>query len=358
MIGERGGEARRIPWRRVGGFLLALGIGSIGGVIFSYFHLPLAWMLGAMTACTIAAVVGFPLSAFDEIRPFMIATIGVLLGSGFTPGLLGGVLAWGPTLMGLFGFIVIGALAGTAYFRTVAKFNLPTAFFAAMPGGFLEMIMLGDERGGDSRLIALVHSARVLLVVMSLPYVMIVLFGVDARTMRTGGGISIADTPLAAHAWLVSCALLGMALGRLLRLPAKDLLGPMLLSGAVHMSSISDFQPAMEIVICAQLFLGVSIGCRFAGIPARSVIRVIVLSIGSVAILILIAAAASYLLSRLTPFQPETLLLAYSPGGLTETSLIALSMGLDVALVATHHVARVLIVLLVAVPIFSLVAKR
>lgn len=342
---------------RLGGFALALAIGTIGGAIFNHFQLPLAWMLGAMTACTIAAVSGLPLAAFDEIRPFMIATIGVLLGAGFAPGLLGDLLNWVPTLLGLVAYIVIGSLAGTAYFCRIGKFALPTAFFAAMPGGFLEMITLGDERGGDARMIALVHSARVLLVVMSLPYFMILLFPVEAQSMRAGSGTSIVATPLSSHLWLVTCALLGMWLGRLLRLPARYLLGPMLLSGAVHMSSTSNFQPSTEIVIAAQLFLGTSVGCRFAGISARQVLKVLVLSVGSVAILMSAAAAASYLLAWLTPIRPEALLLAYSPGGLTETSLIALSMGLDVALIASHHVARVLIVLLVAVPIFAAITK-
>ncbi len=44
-------------------------------------------------------------------------------------------------------------------------------------------------------------------------------------------------------------------------------------------------------------------------------------------------------------------LLALAPGGLTEMGLIALAIQADVAFVALHHVARILVVLVVA-PLF------
>ncbi|MFM7446089.1 MAG: AbrB family transcriptional regulator, partial [Tabrizicola sp.] len=41
-------------------------------------------------------------------------------------------------------------------------------------------------------------------------------------------------------------------------------------------------------------------------------------------------------------------LLALAPGGLTEMGLIALAIHADVAFVALHHVARILVVLVLA----------
>jgi uncharacterized protein len=339
-------------------FILALAIGTVGGAIFNYFNMPLAWMLGAMTACTAAAIAGVAIVAFEGIRPFMTAVIGVLLGAGFSPDLLGGLLGWVPSLVGLLIFILAGALIGTLYFHKVAQFDLPTAFFAAMPGGLIEMMTLGAEKGGDGRLIALVHSARILLVVASLPYVLMFLFDVDLSALRPSGRTSVLETPLTDELWLIACTVVGMVLGRVLRLPAKYLLGPMLLSAAVHMSGVSDFQPAMEVVIVAQLFLGTLVGCRFAGMSAKLVLKIILLSVGSVIMLLIAAATAAVVLSRVSPYGPEALLLAYSPGGLTEMSLVALSMGIEVAFVAGHHIIRVLLVLLVASVTFGAVVRR
>jgi uncharacterized membrane protein AbrB (regulator of aidB expression) len=54
------------------------------------------------------------------------------------------------------------------------------------------------------------------------------------------------------------------------------------------------------------------------------------------------------LLSYMTDDSVVRLLLAYSPGGLTETSLMAIALHVDVAFVATHHVLRVFFVTVAA----------
>ncbi|HEX2509089.1 MAG TPA: AbrB family transcriptional regulator [Microvirga sp.] len=51
------------------------------------------------------------------------------------------------------------------------------------------------------------------------------------------------------------------------------------------------------------------------------------------------------------------LLLAYSPGGLAEMSLVALSLGIEVAFVAAHHIIRVVFVMAAAGPSFSLLRR-
>jgi hypothetical protein len=44
--------------------------------------------------------------------------------------------------------------------------------------------------------------------------------------------------------------------------------------------------------------------------------------------------------------------LAFSPGGLAEMSLIALALGVETAFVATHHVARIGMIVIVAPLLF------
>jgi uncharacterized membrane protein AbrB (regulator of aidB expression) len=50
----------------------------------------------------------------------------------------------------------------------------------------------------------------------------------------------------------------------------------------------------------------------------------------------------------------EQLVLAYSPGGLAEMSLVALAMNTDVAYVASHHLVRISFVMLLAPLLFRL----
>src|SRR4051812_49597262 len=72
----------RFPYRR---FIAALMLGAAGGWTFAYLRLPLPWMLGPMTVCTVAALFRAPIAAPAVVRPPMTMVIGVLLGAGVTP---------------------------------------------------------------------------------------------------------------------------------------------------------------------------------------------------------------------------------------------------------------------------------
>jgi membrane AbrB-like protein len=333
-----------------------MAIGLAGGFLFQRLNLPLPFMLGAMTACTIAALLKAPVAAPPVIRPPMSAVIGVLLGSGFSPAVVSQLPHWWSAVLGLLLFMVACGSTVVFYFRRVGGYDPTTAFFSGMPGGLVEMIELGEERGGDPRIIALVHAARILLIVMTIPFAIQWLEGVSLN--RTAGAVSVFDAPLVQEFWLIGCGLAGAAIGYALRLPAKLLLGPMLVSALVHVFGFTDFKPAFELVNAAQLVLGVVIGCRFAGTATRTVLRILALSLGSTVILIFWTTVFAVIVSRLTGHGVSTLILAYSPGGLAEMSLIALAIHAEVAFVATLHIVRIFLVMVSAAGIFSLLPGR
>lgn len=351
--GVRGLSPARFPYGR---FALALLIGGAGGWLFVQARLPLPWMLGSMVACTAAALLRWPVAAPSVIRPPMTMVIGVMLGAGFKPDVVAQLPNWIPTIIGLVLFMVACAATCVVYFRKVAGFDPVTAFFAGMPGGLIEMVTLGEEKGGDARIIALIHSARILLVVMTLPFIVQWIGGVPLGGNRVAGP-SLMQTPLSAELALLACGIAGIVLGHWLRLPAKFLLGPMLVSAVVHVSGLSDSVPPFEIVNAAQLILGITIGCRFVGTPPRSILRVLALSVGSTAILLSLTLAFAWLVAAVSVHGHVPLILAYSPGGLAEMSLIALALHTEVAFVAAHHIIRVFLVMITAGPLFGLIIK-
>jgi hypothetical protein len=339
----------RFPYRR---FIAALALGTAGGWAFARLQLPLPWMLGPMTVCTIAALFRAPIAAPAVVRPPMTMVIGVLLGAGFTPAVVAQLPSWIPTILGLVAFIVVSGAACVTYFRKAAGFDPVTAYFAGMPGGLVEMVLLGEERGGNARIIALIHSARILLIVMTLPFIVQWLEGVRLGA-RPAFGVSILDTPWRGDLWLVATGIVGAIVGDYLRLPAKYLLGPMLVSAVIHLMGWSDFKPPQEVVIAAQLVLGTTIGCRFLGTPPREILKVLLVSLGSTAILIAITLAFGFAVARVSAFGHIPLILAYSPGGLAEMSLVALALHIEVAFVAAHHIVRVFLVMVGAGLVFG-----
>ncbi|MGB4907570.1 MAG: AbrB family transcriptional regulator, partial [Tabrizicola sp.] len=66
-----------------------LALGSLGGLAFYGLALPLPWMLGALFITMIAAVAGLPVLGPMRLRPAIVAVIGVLLGSRFSPAVIG-----------------------------------------------------------------------------------------------------------------------------------------------------------------------------------------------------------------------------------------------------------------------------
>ncbi len=337
--------------------LLALATGTAGGWLAFQFKLPLAWMIGAMSATTSAAALGAPIAMPIAFRHVMVAVLGVMLGSGFRPEMLGHLGEWALSLSALALYAAVAGGAGLVYFRRVCGYDPVTSYFAAMPGGLSEMIMVGTEMGGDMRVISLTHAARVLLVVLALPFAFQLLVGYDPAA-RPSVGLPLVEVAPADLAILSACGVIGFALARAVRLPAAAVVGPMILSAAVHLMGWTAAKPPTELVAAAQVVVGTAIGCRFAGVSARLLTRAILGAAGGTAVLLGATIAFAVVLSRATGLPAVPLSLAFAPGGLAEMSLIAIAINADAAFVATHHVARIFLIVVLAPLAFRLTRRR
>lgn len=326
--------------------LLALSLGAVAGYLFYLARLPLPWMLGAMIANAAAALGGLPVRSPALIRPAMAGVLGTMLGASFGVEFLSHVMQWKLTLAGMLVCTLIGATLSYQVLRRLGAMPPSTAYFAAMPGGLLEMTMLAEQSKADVRTVALVHAFRIFVTVLCLPFIISVLIGLPIA--RNAPAKLFVLPTLDTMVWLVAIAAAGCLLGHLVRLPAKFMLGPLILSAAVHMSGISNFTVDPLLVAIAQIVIGTNIGTRFAGFDKRVIVRTSGIAILTTAILIGVAAAVGYGVGLLmqTPFI--VLLLAYAPGGLAEMSLIALALHLEIAFIATHHLLRVISVIVVS----------
>ena len=337
--------------------LLALALGSLGGWAADYFGVPLAWMLGAMTSTTVAAICGLPVALPMVFRTAMIGVLGVMLGSGFAPEIIDRLGDWVISLLALAFYTVTLTFIVTQFLRRICGYDPVTAYFSAAPGGLSEMVVVGSQFGGDERIISLTHTLRILLVVLALPFLMQSLFGYTPGP-RPAAGIPMVDADAFDMLVLTLCGIVGFILARLARLPAAAILGPMLLSAAVHMTGVSDAKPPVELVNAAQVVVGTTIGCRFAGVKMALVARSVVASIGSTFILVGSGFLFAVLLHPLTGLPTIGIFLAFAPGGVAEMSLIALALSIDAALVATHHIVRIFLIVVLTPLLFRLLPAR
>ncbi|PRY26844.1 hypothetical protein CLV78_101948 [Aliiruegeria haliotis] len=319
--------------------------------------MPLPWMLGPMIGCGAIALAGVPVLAPTGLRQVVIPVIGVMLGSGFHPELLDHIGSWAGTLLLLPAFLAVAAAASYAFYRFVGGYDPVNAFFCAAPGGLNEMIILGGEAGGDETRIALAHSLRVFLVIsiIATSYAL----ALDIRAARgPDTWVAVTDLSLLDTAILLATGGLGVLAGKRLHLPAPMLFGPMILSAAAHMAEIVTVPPPSLLVTAAQITIGTILGCRFAGVSPASMGRDLLLGLGATIVLLCVTIVFAAFLGPLTGTPLAQGVLAFSPGGLTEMSLLALSMDQDIAYVSTMHVIRIVLVLFGMPLIFRAIGGR
>lgn len=335
---------------------LALFLGVISGFIFNWTALPLPWMLGAMFANIIAAVVRLPVAGPTRLRPLVAIVIGVMLGSSFTPALFDQITLWAPSLVFMVFYLFVAAIVVVPYYRRVAGFDLPTAYFAGMPGGLMEMMIIGKDMGADERSIILAHTSRIVLVVTLIAVWFRLVQDIDLSD-RSQFGIPFSEIPAHELVILAMVGAVGYFVGRFLRLPAPMLLGPILVSAAVHALGVVHNPPPRELVIIAQIFLGTIVGCRFIGAEPKVILRAIWLGLGATTLMLALTFSFAMVLHQMFGQPLEQLVLAYSPGGLAEMSLVALAMNADIAYVASHHLIRISCVMMLAPILFRLFSR-
>ncbi len=354
--GRPAGKARR-PVPDLLRICLTLMIGAAGGWLFTIFNLPLAWMIGAMCATTAASLVGAPVFIPMSFRGFMIAVLGVMLGSAFSPELMDQFGRWLPSLGGLVAYAATITVLLFIYFRKIGGFDVVTAYFSASPGGLNEMILVGREMGGDDRTISLIHGSRVLFVVLTVPFAFTLLSGYDSAA-RPPLGAAFSDIGPSDLAVLAVCGVVGVLAARALRIPAAYITGPMALSVAAHLTGLTASRAPGDLIAIAQVVVGAGVGCRFAGVPLAQIMRTLALGAGATVVMLVGTVAFSLALAPVTKAPFVALVLSYAPGGLAEMSLIALALGVDAAFVSTHHIVRIIIIVILAPAIFRRLAPR
>lgn len=333
----------------------ALAFGAAGGLVFFLLRMPLAWMMGAAILCTILALSGVRLGVQPRLRQAMLVVLGVMLGGGFAPDLLSRIGQWGYSIVALTALTALSCAAGYLFLRRAAGYDPTTAYFSAMPGGLAEMITVGGAMGGDERRISLAHAVRILTVVMTVPF----WFRLHDGIVATGStGVFIADMGWRDVAILVACGAIGAPLANLVRLPAANMLGPMALSALAHYFELTRSHPPAELVAAAQVVIGTAIGCRFIGMKVRAVIRDLMFALVTGALLVGVAALFSLAVVQISDLSFNALLLSFAPGGVAEMSLVALALGVDVAMVSAHHLFRIFLVVLAAPLAFRLLRRR
>ena len=315
----------------------------IGVAVFHVLHLPLPWLLGPIMACLVAALFGMPMKGNAILNNAMRTILGVAVGATFTTALVISMAEMWTTLILVPVMVAMIGLVGVPYFYRIWKFDFPTSYYSAMPGGLQDMLIFGEEAGGDVRALSLIHATRVLAVVVALPFILKGYWGVD---LSNPPGAPASTLPFSQLAIMVVAGLAGWQIAKKVGLFGASILGPMILAGILALLGILQHRPPAEAIWAAQFFIGMTVGTKYAGVTGAEVRRDVLAALGFVVILLILAAVFVEVIHLFALAPPMEALLAFAPGGQAEMTVLALIAGADMAFVVAHHVLRIVVVIM------------
>ncbi|WP_420011919.1 AbrB family transcriptional regulator [Tateyamaria sp.] len=328
-------------------------IAGIGVAIFHALALPLPWLLGPIIACLLAALAGVRMRGIKPVNDGMRTILGVAVGATFTPPLLMSMIGMWPTLMLIPVMVLCIGLIGVPYFQRLWGFDFATSYYSTMPGGLQDMLVFGEEAGGNPRSLSLIHATRVLVIVVALPFVLQGVWNADLSNPPGAPATSIAPAQLLL---MVACALIGWQGAKAIGMFGASILGPLIVAAACALAGLLQHRPPAEAIWVAQFFIGMTVGVKYTGITMAEVRRDLAAGLGFCVILILLTLIFVEAVYGLGLAPGMEALLAFAPGGQAELTVLALIVGADVAFVIAHHVLRIFVVILGA-PLFARLFK-
>lgn len=334
---------------RFGIFARGLAIGLLGGSLFFWIGLPLPWVMGAMAATILADIGGWSGYMPRSVRNAVIPALGVMFGAAFDREAMEHVPELWLLIPLTLAYLTVIIGLGCIWFTRIGNLDLPTAYFASVPGSFSEMIFIAEEGKADLSSVAVVHSTRLVVSLTIITVGFRAFLDIDTTQLPTSGE---RPGPLDL-ALLAACAVVGYFGGRAVRLPSAHLFGPLILSAAAHLTGLVQGAPPGWTVALAQVFIGIFIGLRFEGVKFGAVRRLLALSLVWTLFLIAVAVAVAEIAVLVLGLPFEAAFLAFAPGGAVEISVVALAAGVSLSLVTIIHFIRITLTVLLAPLVFG-----
>ncbi len=322
-----------------------LAIAAAGAGLFWLVGFPAAVLTGSAAAVSLATILGVRTAIPTLLRDGVFLIIGVTIGSTVTPEVISTALRWPISLLVLTVTLLVALVVGQATLMRVFGFDRMTALMSATPGHLSYVLSMSVEISADVRRIALVQTVRVLLLTLLVP-VLVSLWGIEGTARLADYG---AISPVALMTSLAVALLVGLLLKRL-QVPAALLIGAMIVSAIGHGAGLTPGTVPVWMTMVAFVCMGALIGTRFRGFSPRDIAASLSAGIVMTLITCAIAASGAMVAAQIIGLSPAALLLAFAPGGVEVMAALAVETGLEPALVAAHHVFR-LLVLGIAIPV-------
>jgi uncharacterized protein len=316
--------------------LETLVIGTAGGALFLWAHLPGGLISGAMIAVGIAAIAGRPLAMPPIMTQTVLVLLGISIGSLMSRQLLQHISAYPLTIALLALATFCSTFGSSLYLQRVHGWDRTSAFLAGSPGALSQITLLAIEKGADVPAIAVVQTMRVIILTAALP-LLLALTGIApaaAPPLATAIASPVELTELVAAS--VAAALLL----RLIKFPASWMFGAMIGSSVLHGVGLVEGGLPPWVRGVALIGIGALIGSRFARMKPKTLLSHVNAALGSFVIAILISAIFVGVIVLTTHVRASDVIVAFAPGAMDAMLALALTLHIDPIFVGAHHLSR------------------
>ncbi|MEO8667042.1 MAG: AbrB family transcriptional regulator [Bauldia sp.] len=330
-------EPGRLPF-----ILMTLAIAGAGAIAAALLHLPAAWLSGAMIAVTVASLCRLDTRLPPRLFDAVLVLLGIVLGAGVTPELVGRVGAWPISLAGLLVSVVVVQLAVETFLVRIGGWDRPTAFFASLPGALSYVLAVAAATKADMPKVIVGQSIRLFFLVAALPSIIVAVGHAPPASAQW----NVASLP--ALIVLVAASVAGGLLFRRLKFPGALLAGSFFIGAALHGSGLIEGTLPYPVVVAGFILLGAFVGGRFWGTDIWLLRQIGAVSVGALAVGLGVAACFAAAIAWLTGIGFAQVLMAFAPGGMDSMTSVAIALHMDSAYVAFHQLARFVLIALAA----------
>ncbi|WP_226037853.1 AbrB family transcriptional regulator [Aquibacillus saliphilus] len=322
--------------------------GLIGGLLFTFIHLPIPWILGPLLAILLSKTFfNFKGESSLNLRNFAFSITGIQIGGTFTAATIDLVL---PYLLpySLLTIVLIAISLYNGYLLTKwIKVDVPTSMLGSVPGGLSVIIALSGSVNANTALVTIFHTIRLMTVLFIIPFLATHLF--TSSNTDTTIGLLTGDSATQGPLWTIVILAFVYGLGLLLqeRIPAAFVIIPMLIVASFQIIDYPLYHLPNYFFIFAQLSIGIYLGFSVSLKDIVKAGRYCGYYFALTIILIAISFGLGYLFSLITPVDLVTAILSLAPGGLIEMALTAESVGGDPSIVGSLQMIRMLMIVLV-----------
>lgn len=308
--------------------------GLIGG-FFTFSQVPLGWILGAILGgAVVTNTFGVPAQS-TNVRRIGQLLIGTAAATVLTPDILQYMFTLLPAMIAATVLANFAAALLIWPFVKITGVDRTTAALSVLPAGMAEMASLAHDLGARTEVVVVVHTLRVVLVVISVP----IILQLTATTVPAAEIVAGAS-----YVALVACLGLGAAIAH--GISRLGILNPwILMPMVVGVVLVSLGFPIMllpeALVIIAQVGIGFSLGTRFrlSDLGHLPWVTGGALVTGCTLILLMTLVVAP-LMSAVMNADYLSIVLGLAPGGLGEMIATSKAVGGATALVVGFQFVR------------------